>query len=379
MASVPSGIAEALMRRVGFSLFVGVLAFAGGQALEAQESKGPAPFRLGTFEKQGRSFVGLVKADGAVVDVASANSFLEAAEPGWPKVKPPADMKELIARYESGGLRERLAALARDSRAAQAPHALALTALKVQAPIRYPTTLLNAAVNYSEHDLEMRPRDPAPPPAAVNPPRSARGIWERRPDDTRQNPYLFIKAPTAVIADGEAIQIPPGRDQVDWECEMGVVIGRGGSHIPLASAADHIFGYTLEHDVSDRGGRGDSRHGSDWLIGKSHDTFAPLGPFIVPREFVKDPQNLPIKFSLSGTLMQDSTTARMIHSVYELVHYASNILTLRPGDVIATGSPAGVGSARNPPIFMKPGDVAVCTIEGIGTLTNPVAASPADR
>ena len=254
-----------------------------------------------------------------------------------------------------------------------------LRALKVRPPIQYPDTMLNAAVNYSEHDLEMQRRDAAPPPAPANAPRSAPGLWERRPDDTRQNPYLFLKAPTAVIADGEAIRIPPGRNQVDWECEMGVVIGRRGSHIPVERAAEHIFGYTLEHDVSDRGGRGDSRMGSDWLVGKSHDTFAPLGPFIVPREFVKDPQKLAIRFSLSGTLMQDSTTERMIHDVYELVHYASNILTLRPGDVIATGSPAGVGSARNPPIFMKPGDVAACTIEGIGTLTNPVAAAEPGR
>ncbi|HEY6548737.1 MAG TPA: fumarylacetoacetate hydrolase family protein [Vicinamibacteria bacterium] len=343
-----------------------------GPAL-AQGSKGEAPFRLGTFGRQDRSFVGLVKADGNVVDVALANVAWEAANPAGAKVKPPADMKDLITRYHSGGLKERLHVLGAD--AARGPHVYPQAQLKVQAPLQYPATMLNAAVNYSEHDLEMQRRAPAPPAAPGTPPRSAPGIWERRPDDVRQNPYLFLKAPTAVIADGEAIRIPPGRDQVDWECEMGVVIGKGGSHIPLANAAEHIFGYTLEHDVSDRGGRGDARHGSDWLIGKSHDSFAPLGPFIVPREFLPDPQNLPIKFSLSGTLMQDSTTARMIHTVYELVHYASNILSLRPGDVIATGSPAGVGSARNPPIFMKPGDVATCTIEGIGTLTNPVAAS----
>jgi 2-keto-4-pentenoate hydratase/2-oxohepta-3-ene-1,7-dioic acid hydratase in catechol pathway len=142
--------------------------------------------------------------------------------------------------------------------------------------------------------------------------------------------------------------------------------------VPLERAADYIFGYTLQNDVSDRAGRGDNRHGSDWLIGKSHDTFAPFGPYIVPKEFIKDPQKLPIRFTLSGTLMQDSNTERMTHNVYELVHFASNILTLRPGDAISTGSSAGVGSARTPPIFMKHGDVAVCQVERVGTLTNPV-------
>jgi 2-keto-4-pentenoate hydratase/2-oxohepta-3-ene-1,7-dioic acid hydratase in catechol pathway len=283
----------------------------------------------------------------------------------------PAEMKELIARYPAG-LRERLHALAQDA-PAQAPFVHPRAALTVRPPIQYPETMLNAAVNYTEHEAETRRTGATAAPPA--PPQTAPGLWQRRPDDLRHNPYLFLKPRTAVIADGEAIRIPPGRDRVDWECELAVVIGRQGHHIPIAQAADHVFGYTLEHDVSDRGGRGDTRHGSDWLVGKGHDTFAPLGPFIVPREFVPDAGALGIRFTLSGTLMQDSSTARMTHSVSELVHYASNILTLRPGDVIATGSPAGVGSARNPPVFMKPGDVAVCTIEGIGTLTNPVAAS----
>jgi 2-keto-4-pentenoate hydratase/2-oxohepta-3-ene-1,7-dioic acid hydratase in catechol pathway len=142
-------------------------------------------------------------------------------------------------------------------------------------------------------------------------------------------------------------------------------------------AAEYIFGYTLENDVSDRGGRGDSRHGSDWLIAKSHDTFAPLGPFVVPREFVADPQKLQVRFTLNGQLMQDASTASMIHDVYELVAYASRITTLHPGDVIASGTPPGVGSGRTPPIFLKPGDQTTCSYEGIGTLRNPVAGPEA--
>ena len=127
---------------------------------------------------------------------------------------------------------------------------------------------------------------------------------------------MFMKLPSAVIADGESIRLPPGRTQIDWECELGVVIGRDGR--PCGGgreAGDYIFGYTLENDVSDRGGRGDTRHGSDWLIGKSHDTFAPIGPFIVPKEFVPNPQKLAIKFTLNGQLMQDANTSLMIHDV----------------------------------------------------------------
>jgi 2-keto-4-pentenoate hydratase/2-oxohepta-3-ene-1,7-dioic acid hydratase in catechol pathway len=333
-------------------------------------------FKLGTFEHQGRTLVGLVLGDETVIDIASANAAVERGHPAGKKLKPPSDMKDLIQRYDE--LRERLLAIARDPAGAKSA-VLARTSARVRPPVLDPETMLNAAVNYTEHESEMAGRAAAAPSPTANPPRSAPGLWERRPDDPRQNPYLFLKPRTALVADGESIRIPPGRDKTDWECELVVVIGRKASHVPLEQAAEYVFGYTLENDVSDRGGRGDARHGSDWLVGKAHDTFAPVGPFIVPKEFVKDPQQLGIKFSLTGTLMQDSSTARMTHTVYELVHYASNILTLRPGDLISTGSPAGVGSARNPPIFMKPGDTAVCTIEGIGTLTNPVAAAEGGR
>ena len=138
-----------------------------------------------------------------------------------------------------------------------------------------------------------------------------------------------------------------------------MVIGRTADHVTVEQAKDYVFGYTLMNDVSDRGGRADARHGSDWLLGKSHPTFAPLGPFVVPQEFVPDPQKMPIKFTLSGKVMQDSNTERMTHTVHELVSYASNIITLQPGDIVATGSPAGVGTARETPIYMKAGDISV--------------------
>ena len=265
-----------------------------------------------------------------------------------------------------------------------------LTALKVLPPIMYPRTLLNVAVNYREHDIEMNTLGAdgrtalgalvtqvtgGAAPAGT---RSAPGIWERAADDGRWNPYMFLKAPAAIVADGEAVRIPANRPQIDWECELGVVIGRTAEHVPAARAADHIFGYTLQNDVSDRGGRGDQRFGSDWLLMKSHATFAPLGPFITPKEFIRDPRNMGVRFTLNGQVMQDANTRLMIHDVFEQVAYGSNILPLVAGDVIATGSPAGVGSARNPPIFLKNGDRMSCTYDGVGTLNNPVVGPSAE-
>lgn len=118
---------------------------------------------------------------------------------------------------------------------------------------------------------------------------------------------IDVATATAVIAHGESIRLPQGREQIDWECELGVVVGGTAARVPVARAQEVIFGYTIENDVSDRGGRGDDRYGSDWLIGKSHDTFAPMGPFIVPKEFAGDPRKLNVKFLLNGQLMQDAS------------------------------------------------------------------------
>ena len=315
----------------------------------AQPSQGVA-YKLGTFAQGDRHFLGLVLDDSLVVDLSKADASL------------PADMKVLLERYDS--LRPKLQQIA-----AKKAGAVDVKSLRTLPPVM-PQSILNAAVNYTEHAQEMAgvptsTAKPTPPPAE-----GIQGIWTRKPGDTRHNPYVFPKMVSAVVGNGDTIRLPPGRTQVDWECELAVVIGRTASRVPVEQAQQHIVGYTLENDVSDRAGRGDGRHGTDWFIGKSHDTFAPLGPFIVPKEFVADPQKLPITFTLSGTVMQDSSTDRMTHTVYEMVSYVSHILTLRPGDIISTGSPAGVGAARN--VFMKSGDTSVCTIGSIGTLTNPV-------
>jgi 2-keto-4-pentenoate hydratase/2-oxohepta-3-ene-1,7-dioic acid hydratase in catechol pathway len=342
----------------------------------------PTPFKLGTFELTGRTFVGIVLNESSVIDFAAAHAAVRTPPS---TLAPPVDMKDLIVKYD--GLRPRIADIIRsvDAAGAKRPaYVHDLKALKVLPPIMFPTTMLNVAVNYAEHDVEMTrvrlgsPGQVAPTSGGALPgTTSAAGIWERRADDPRWNPYMFMKAPAAIIADGEAIRLPPGRDQVEWECELGVVIGRMASRVPIARALDYIFGYTLENDVSDRGGRGDTRYGSDWLVLKNHDTFAPMGPFITPKEFVRDAGKLTVRFSLNGKVLQEGNTSQMIHEIPEQIAYATNILTLRPGDVIATGTPPGAGSARTPPIFFKPGDRSVCTYEGVGTLSNPVMAAEA--
>jgi 2-keto-4-pentenoate hydratase/2-oxohepta-3-ene-1,7-dioic acid hydratase in catechol pathway len=343
------------------------------------QAQAPTPFKLGTFERGGRPFVGIVLREAVVIDFAAAHAAVTPPS----TVAPPADMKDLIARYDTG-LRARIGEIVRSvERAGNARPAYVfdVAAVKILPPV-LPAAMLNVAVNYSEHDTEMaKLREQVPgmgaatSGAALPNTRSAPGIWERAADDKRWNPYMFMKSVAAIIGEGEPIRLPPGRTQVDWECELGVVIGRTASRVPVARSAEHIFGYTLQNDVSDRGGRGDTRYGSDWVISKNHDTFAPLGPFITPKEFVADPQKLRIRFLLNGQVMQDANTSFMIHNVYEQITYASNIMTLRVGDIIATGTPAGVGSARTPPVYFKAGDRSSCTYDGVGTLTNPVIGS----
>lgn len=323
------------------------------------------PFKLGTFELQGRRFVGVLVDNSVIVDLNSAATEMRKPEP--------RDMRDLIARYDSSMRDLILAAVAAASSSKRPAYSHDLTAIRALAPV-IPQTMLNAAVNYYEHAAEMSGGGSA---ATQAPPgtKSVPGIWERKADDKRWNPYLFMKAPAAIIGLNEPILIPPERDQIDWECEMAVVIGKPADHVSVDEARDHIFGYTIHVDVSDRSGQRSDRFGTDWLVGKSHASFAPLGPFIVPKEFIEDPQNLKITYTLNNKVMQDANTSLMVHSVYELVSYGSHILPLQPGDVINTGSPAGVGYARKPPIFLKAGDRSSCTYASIGTLTNPVANS----
>ena len=184
-------------------------------------------------------------------------------------------------------------------------------------------------------------------------------------------PTIFAKFPTAAIGPGAQILLPKSSAQPDYEAELAFVVGRGGRYIPASRWREHVFGYTNFNDVS---ARDCQMATSQWIMGKTFDTFAPLGPAIVTADEIADPQNLAISLLLSGEVMQDSNTREMIFPVPRLIAFLSSVFTLEPGDVIATGTPPGVGFARHPPRWLRPGDVVTVRVEGLGELTNPVIA-----
>jgi 2-keto-4-pentenoate hydratase/2-oxohepta-3-ene-1,7-dioic acid hydratase in catechol pathway len=187
--------------------------------------------------------------------------------------------------------------------------------------------------------------------------------------DVPKAPLLFAKWPNTLIGDGDPIVLPPEATEVDYEAELGVVIGTTAKRVAEADALDHVAGYICLNDVSAR-----DLQFSDgqWTRGKSPDTFCPVGPRLVAREEIDDPQQLGIRCVLNGETLQDSSTAQMIFSVAEIIAYVSRIITFEPGDLIATGTPAGVGVFRDPKILLKDGDEVSIEIDGLGTLTNPV-------
>jgi 2-keto-4-pentenoate hydratase/2-oxohepta-3-ene-1,7-dioic acid hydratase in catechol pathway len=219
-----------------------------------------------------------------------------------------------------------------------------LGAVRLLAPVRNPSKLLCIGLNYADHARE----------AGLTPPAA---------------PLVFAKTPNTIIGPGDPIVVRAGdTEQADYEAELAVVIGRRASRIE-GDPLDHVFGYTVCNDVSAR----DAQFADgQWLRGKSFDTFCPLGPWIVTADDVADPEALGIRCDVSGERLQDSTTAELIFGIGELVTYLSRFLTLEPGDVIATGTPFGVGFARTPPRYLHPGDEVTVSVEGIGELTNPV-------
>ena len=213
-------------------------------------------------------------------------------------------------------------------------------------PIDRPSKIVCVGLNYRDHAEEQG----APLPEA---------------------PLLFAKWQNALIGPGEPIVIPPLVTRTDYEAELGVVIGSRIRSVSAENALEAVAGYICVNDVSAR----DLQFADgQWTRGKSPDTFCPIGPRLVPREEVPDPQSLAIRAILNGETMQDSTTANMVFGVAEIIAYVTQTITLEPGDLIATGTPAGVGAFRDPKVFMKPGDEVTIEIEGIGALTNPVAA-----
>lgn len=362
-----------IVAKVVSGLLVAGCVFLTTGSLTAQSGE---PYKLGTFAIEGRPTVGVVLRDSIVVDLAAANRAYESTNGAAAKVVAPSDMKDLIARYESGvsqRIKQIVAGLVAAKQldgAGRPAFVREVSAVKTLAPIIYPGKSLNAAANYYGHAGE------------TGTPEEQRKEAEARRKD-RGAPYLFLKAMEgAVIGDGDDILMPRGRERVDWECELAVVIGRKAKYVPAAEAKNYIFGYTIELDMSDRGGRPEKEPrfgGSDWFIGKSHDGFAPMGPWIVPKEFYRDPMNVGQKLTVNGNVMQDSRSTDMIHDIYDLVEYGSSVLTLFPGDVIASGSPAGTGmsrSVRPEQIWLKPGDKIVATIEGIGTMKHTIKADP---
>ena len=224
---------------------------------------------------------------------------------------------------------------------------VALEEARIHAPVAQPSKIIAIGLNYEDHAAETGGEIP-------------------------EKPIVFAKYPNTVVGPGEAIKIPPITEQADYEAELAVVVGHPARNVSASEALEYVFGYTNCNDVSSRDLQ--FSEGGQWTRSKSLDTFCPLGPYIATREEVPDPQSLSIRCVLNGEVMQDSNTSKMAFSVAELVSFLSSGMTLMPGDIIATGTPAGVGFVRDPKVFLKAGDEVTIEIEGLGSLTNPVEA-----
>ncbi|MBG98912.1 MAG: 5-oxopent-3-ene-1,2,5-tricarboxylate decarboxylase [Solibacterales bacterium] len=216
--------------------------------------------------------------------------------------------------------------------------------VELLAPVPTPQKFICIGLNYLDHAIESGKEVPT-------------------------TPVIFTKYNNAVIGPGHPIELPSVSDQVDYEAEFAFVIGKSGKNIRAEDWEEYVFGYTIVHDVSARDWQLAT---SQWTIGKTFDTFGPMGPELVSKEEITDPHNLRISLELNGQVLQDSNTSQLIFNIPALVEHLSKVMTLSPGDVVSTGTPPGVGMARKPPIFMKPGDDVAITIEGIGELRNPV-------
>ena len=284
--------------------------------------------KLATFSRGGSTRIGVVVED-EIVDLA-------VAAPGLP-----TEMKALLAAGEDALATARSAATSRDAR-------LPLTDVKLEAPILAPPKFIGIGLNYRDHAAE----------SGMDPP---------------EHPMMFNKQSTCVVGPDAPIHLPRASSVLDYEGEFGVVIGRRCRHVPKARAPEVIAGYTIVNDVSVR----------DWqlrvrtmTIGKSFDTHGPMGPWIVTPDEIGDPHALRIRTWINGEKRQDSNTKELIFDSFDLVEHLSTAFTLEPGDVIATGTPAGVGIAFKPPKLLKAGDVVRIEIEGIGTLQNEVIDEP---
>jgi 2-keto-4-pentenoate hydratase/2-oxohepta-3-ene-1,7-dioic acid hydratase in catechol pathway len=301
--------------------------------------------RLLTFRDAAGERIG-VERDGHILDLARAAALAE-------HTAGDDELRSMLALIEGG---ERTLEQVR-SLAASAPEqaALARESVEILAPIPRPRkNIFCLGRNYAEHAAE-----------------SLRAIGQEV--KLPAFPNIFTKAVTTI--NGPYGDIPYDSsvtEKLDWEVELAVVIGPGGYHITRENALAHVWGYTVVNDISARDIQ--NRPGTQWFLGKSLDGACPMGPVIVTADGIADPQRLHLTLSVNGVVKQDDITEHLIFDIPTIVEALSQVLTLEPGDVIATGTPAGVGFARTPPEFLKPGDVLESTVEGIGTLRNRVVA-----
>lgn len=282
--------------------------------------------KLVSFEKRGRR-AGVVIGD-MILDVSSAmRGELVTVE-------------DLLRR----GLLPEIQNLADNASEIAREHFLPLKGSRLYPPVQFPGKIVCLGMNYREHATEQKKEPPA-------------------------EPLLFAKAPSALAGPYDDIVIRSGVEDVDAEAELAVVIAREGTMIPVGEALDHVAGYMAFNDVSARKIQHDDRQ---WFRGKSFDTFAPCGPWIVTPNEIGDPNALAIRQKLGNVVMQEDNTSRMIVSVAGIISFISTAMTLVPGDIIATGTPGGVGVYRNPPVFLRDGDVVTVEIERIGQIRNRV-------
>jgi 2-keto-4-pentenoate hydratase/2-oxohepta-3-ene-1,7-dioic acid hydratase in catechol pathway len=223
---------------------------------------------------------------------------------------------------------------------------IARSAVRLLAPIPRPPRIFCVGLNYRDHAVESKMELP-------------------------KVPTIFLKLPSAVIGPNEAVRIPSLTQQPDYEVEFAIVIGKAGRNIAKENWLDHVFGYTILNDVS---ARDIQLATSQWTLGKSFDTFCPIGPAIVSKDEVPDPHNLDIRLSIGGEVLQHSNTRELIFKGPELIAHISSIVQLEPGDIISTGTPAGVGLGRNPQRWLQPGETMIAEVEKLGQLINPVVA-----
>jgi 2,4-diketo-3-deoxy-L-fuconate hydrolase len=311
------------------------------------------PFKLGTFAKHdGKRFAAVVLGDSAI-DLAtvgmtgSIDDLLEDWDANFFR------LQEAVAKLEKQGL---------------PASAAKVTNLRALPPVRRPGKMFYAAQNFQEHVDEMLR-------AGMTPKEGPKFTGEKSTSD----PYLFLKAPSTLCGAYDDIAVPTGLKKIDWEAEIALAIGKPGKRIKAERALDHVAGFMTTNDVSARDLqiRAD-RPGlrSDWLNGKSHDNFAPTGPFLVPRAFVPDHKNLFIRLTVNGEIKQNGNTSQFIFTPEEQIEYASNILSLDSGDFFSCGTCGGVGQGTN--TFLKAGDVMETEIGGLGKMSNRfVAEAPA--